>query len=75
MPKSTVKTFDMVGKAAVFAYSLMVLGGENSLVSPPEVGVADALLIGSRNGVPELLAGSFTASTDNARYDLPGVFA
>jgi hypothetical protein len=65
----------MVGKAAVFAHSLMVFGGQNSLVSPPEVGVADALFIVSRNGVPEQLAGSFTPSTDNARDNLPGVFA
>ncbi len=65
----------MAGEAAVFAHSLMLCGGQNSAVSPPEVAVANALLIALGYGVPEQLTGGFTPSTDDARHHLPGVFA
>ena len=75
LAQGVVEAFDVVGKTHVFAYSLMMFGGENSAVSPPEVGVADALFVAFGYGVPEQLAGSFTPSTHNTRDDLPGVFA
>ncbi len=74
LTEGTVKAFNVVSEAAVFAYSLMVFGGKNSMVSPPEVGVANALFVVGRDSVPEQLAGSFTATTHNTSYDLPRPF-
>ena len=61
----------MVGQTRIFAHSLMLFGGENSLVSPPEVGVANALFVRFGNRTPEQLAGGFTPSAYDAGYDLP----
>ncbi len=71
MTQGVVKALNVASETAIFAYSLMVFGRQNSAVSTPEVGVADALLVAFRDSVPEQLASSFTPTTDHASYDLP----
>ena len=75
MTQGVIKAFNVASEARVFAHSLVLRLRNNGLIGFPEVGVADALFVAFGYGVPEQLAGSFTPTTDDARDNLPGVFA
>ncbi len=70
-----VETFNVSRKSSFFADSLMLLVGDNSLISFPKVTEDETFFVGVRYVAPKLLARSATASSYDASNDLPGLFA
>ena len=62
-------------KSSFFADSLMLLIGDNSLISFPKITEDETLLVGVRYAAPKLLTRGNTASSYDAGNNLSGVFA
>ena len=70
-----VEPLDMSGKSRVFASCLMVLVGDDRLMSIPEIGKANTLLKKCRDAPPQMTTRSDTPTADDTSNHSPGLLA